>query len=71
MIENEYYDDSDDVILETRIPDSKPFGAWQRMAPTMYTDTENGGAIETVTVVMGFAFYAKGVPDGAYGASSN
>lgn len=71
MIENEYYDDADDVILETRIPDAKPFGAWQRMAPRMFTDVENGGAIECVTVVMGYVFYAKGVPDGAFGATSD
>lgn len=71
MIENEYFDDSDDVILGTLVPGKRAFGAWQRMAPQLFTGIENGGAIETVTVVMGMVFYARGTPDGAYGCSSN
>ncbi len=70
-VENPYFDDADDVICHTLVPDEQAFGAWERMAPKMYTDTENGGAIDTVTVVMGYAFYGVGVPDGAFGCTND
>lgn len=71
FIKNPYYEDEDDVIVHTLIPDEQAFGAWERKAPQMYVDTENGGAVDTVTVVMGYAFYAVGVPDGAFGATND
>ncbi len=71
LIENEYYDDNDDVIMETKIPGRQPFIAWQRMAPRMGVAMENGGLTESVTVVFGYVFGAKGVPDGAFGATSD
>lgn len=70
-VENPYFDDADDVICHTLVPDEQAFGAWERMAPKMYTDTENGGAIDTVTVVMGYAFYGVGTPDGAFGCTND
>lgn len=70
-VSNPYLDDADDVIMGTLIPDEQAFGAWERMAPKMYTDTENGGAIDTVTVVMGYSFYGVGVPDGAFGCTND
>ena len=41
--------------------------AWERKAPQTYYDTINGGMIEQVTVTFGYAFAAKGTPDGAFG----
>lgn len=70
-INNPYLDETDDVIMGTLIPDEQAFGAWERKAPQMYLDTENGGAIETVTVVMGYAFYGIGLPDGAFGCTND
>lgn len=69
FVRNAYLDATDDVILGTRVPDEQAFTAWERLPPQMYLDTENGGAIDTVTIVMGYAFEGTGLPDGAFGCS--
>ncbi len=68
-VRNPYFTGTDDVILGTMVPDEQAFMAWERLAPQMYLDTENGGAIDTVTIVFGYAFAGVGTPDGAFGCS--
>lgn len=67
---NPYLDDEGDVIVHNKIAGMKPFIAWERMAPRIFLDTENGGAIRSATVVFGYAFSTKGIPDGAFGISA-
>lgn len=71
FIENPYLDDEDDVIVHCRVEGEQPFVAWERMAARAYFDTENGGAIDTATIVFGYAFAAKGTPDGAFGITDD
>lgn len=70
FVRNPYLDSTSDVILGTKVEGDRAYGAWERMAPRLYTDTTNGGAIRQATIIFGYAFYTKGTPDGAFGITT-
>ena len=71
FVRNPYFEEEDDVIMQTRIEGEKAFLGWERLPPTMYVGRDTANVNEVVTVVMGYAFGNKGTPDGVFGVSAS
>lgn len=71
FVRNPYFEDADDVIVQTRVVGEKPFVGWERLPPTMFVGRDTANVNEVVTIVMAYGFGNKGTPDGAFGITSD